>query len=286
MGTLIKYVTPMQNKKLSIYVVYNGRDVFRNLDGLEKINSEINQDDNISKKIDYCELRAHYYIWKNKVTDDSEYIGFFHYRRYLDFSRGGPYVSKTKMIPYRIIENPYDLSYSENQIYNSLSGFDVIVPLPEYTGKKVLIRYSDMHRAEDLEIVSNIIDELFFEYSEAKNIYLNKKEEFYCNMFIMKKELFNDYCNWLFNILSEYDKRVINKPKNVNGYIGERLLGVYITYLEIQGKKKIGFLPRLHFYIYDDKKHNYRFKSIINIIFRPGARYTCAVKKIIRRFIR
>lgn len=278
---------PMRNKNIFIYLVYNGNHRFKNVDGLYKINSEINQGENIHERKDYCELRAHYYIWKNMITDSKKYIGFFHYRRYLDFSRGGPYnSSEIKMLPYKIVDNPYNLSYSENQIYTSISEFDVIVPLPEYTGTKVLIRYSEMHRAEDLEIVSNIIDELFFEYSEAKNIYLNKKEEFYCNMFIMKKELFNDYCNWLFSILSEYDKRVINKPKNANGYIGERLLGIYITYLETQGKKKIGFLPRLHFHIYDDEKHNYRFKSIINIIFKPGTRYTCAVKKIIRRFIR
>ncbi len=43
-----------------------------------------NQGENISSKNKmYCELTAQYWAWKNL---DADYYGFFHYRRYLNFS--------------------------------------------------------------------------------------------------------------------------------------------------------------------------------------------------------
>ncbi|MBU9808387.1 DUF4422 domain-containing protein, partial [Rahnella sp. SL6] len=41
--------------------------------------------DNISYKNPfYCELTAHYWVWKNAIPTD--YVGFMHYRRHFNFS--------------------------------------------------------------------------------------------------------------------------------------------------------------------------------------------------------
>lgn len=43
--------------------------------------------DNISNKNDtYCELTALYWAWKN-LDVAYDYVGFFHYRRYLSFNK-------------------------------------------------------------------------------------------------------------------------------------------------------------------------------------------------------
>ena len=63
------------------------------------------------------------------------------------------------------------------------------------------------------------------------------------NMFIMKRQYFDEYCEWLFDILFELEKRLDISQYNENdsrvfGFVSERLLDVWIEtkgykYLEI-----------------------------------------------------
>ena len=42
-----------------------------------------NTGDNISEKNStYCEMTAHYWVWKNVRKEDAVYVGFCHYRRF------------------------------------------------------------------------------------------------------------------------------------------------------------------------------------------------------------
>ena len=54
------------------------------------------------------------------------------------------------------------------------------------------------------------------------------------NMFIMKKELFDEFCSWLFSILFELENRLditdySAYDARVFGFVGERLLDVWIN---------------------------------------------------------
>src|SRR5690242_13728629 len=40
--------------------------------------------DNIAKDASQCEMRGHYYVWKNMLSG-CDYVGFQHYRRWLYF---------------------------------------------------------------------------------------------------------------------------------------------------------------------------------------------------------
>ena len=66
------------------------------------------------------------------------------------------------------------------------------------------------------------------------------------NMFIMKKEIFDDYCKWLFDILFELEKRVDSSKydsfhNRFYGRISELLLDVYLQKNAIT-YKEVGFI--------------------------------------------
>ena len=63
----------------------------------------------------------------------------------------------------------------------------------------------------------------------------------------MKKELFQSYSQWLFDILFEFEKRAdmslySEEGFRTPGHLGERLFGIYCTYLQKQRKFNFGVL--------------------------------------------
>ena len=71
---------------------------------------------------------------------------------------------------------------------------------------------------------------------------MNKRGGHRFNMFIMKRNLFNDYCDWLFGILFKVENRIDisdwNKSEQrVFGYLSERLLDVWIEKNNIKYKE-------------------------------------------------
>ena len=111
---------------------------------------------------------------------------------------------------------------------------------------------SPQHRPEDLSCALEILQEKYPHMMDAANKYLDGRHGYFCNMFIMKKEIFFDYCEWLFSILEEHEKRrdfsqYSPSEYRVSGYLAERLLGVYFTWLKDQGKYRSKELQRPFF---------------------------------------
>ena len=93
--------------------------------------------------------------------------------------------------------------------------------------------------------------EKYPDFYELTGEILNSKKAVHCNMFIMKREIFYKYNEWLFDILGECEKRIdfsgysTEKYRTI-GHMGERLCAIYSRYLERQGYK-ICYVQRAQF---------------------------------------
>lgn len=237
--------------------------------------------ENISRKNrSYCELTAQYWVWKNVVAD---YYGFFHYRRYL-------YPDTRAKRPYIIAGEP-TLPLLEELGYGDFEGlirrYDLILPKGEDMHLPVWKHYAQapFHHGEDLKLVQEILLERHPEFAGAADEYLSGSLCYFGNIFIMGREIFRNYCTWLFPLLAEFDAWADTsgyspQERRVDGYLAERLLGVYAAWLRREGSVKMLELPRVHF-IPEAKER--RSKQLLNALLPPGSRRRAGAKSFCLR---
>ncbi len=167
--------------------------------------------DSISEKnSSYCELTGLYWLWKNV---DCDIVGICHYRRF--FTRN---------------EQILDKEYIE-QI---LQHYDMIIPDSRCTEEISIERHYEVkHCIEDLYLCRDVIAEKYPEYKEAFQVALKSNLLSMGNMWITRKEVFNKYCEWLFEVLFEVEKRLDfskydDYQGRVMGFLSERLFRVWL----------------------------------------------------------
>jgi len=176
-----------------------------------------NTGDNISRKnANYCELTGLYWAWKNL---DCEYLGLAHYRRQFTALRG---------------TNDRRDVLTLDHASQLLDSADVLLPVKRnYWIETNYQQYIHAHHKEDLDTTREIISERYPEYLDTFDRVMKKTDGHRFNMFIMKRELADAYCEWLFDILFELEKRLditeySDNDKRVFGFVSERLLDVWI----------------------------------------------------------
>lgn len=216
--------------------IQGGRAINAPLEGMSGDDGKLGS---ISEKNkEYCELTVQYYAWKNI---DANAYGFCHYRRFFcfDSSVKTPYIAVRKLNK----TQQKRLLGSEKSISELLMKYDVCAPRSENMGVSVYEHYrlSKFHYIEDLDLLIKIIDEKAPQLSGAASEYLSQPRHYFCNMFIMKKEYFFGYCELLFDILEEFDARKVRhgdfQSDRADGYLAERFLGIYLTYIRKNGAK-------------------------------------------------
>ena len=118
----------------------------------------------------------------------SKYVGFVHYRRVFSFKNNIPDLDK--------IFTQYDCIL-KNKVRFRVS---------------VKAQFAGSHFISFLDEVLTIIKENFTEYYQSAIKTLNGRTGSYCNIFIIKKEDFIKYGEFVFGVLLELDRR--HKLKN------------------------------------------------------------------------
>ena len=233
-------------------ILCDERQQLKNSYNLEIINTN-NENELYSKKKGYSEGSKIYYIWKQYKNKniDSKYVGFNHYSRIFSFMNNIPNLEKIFKYYDVILNNHIDL------------------------GKKTIKElYYENHYGPDIENIIDIIKEKFPDYYESALKVLNSNKIYYCNVFIMKKDDFIKYGNFVFSVLSEFDKKhnlksdndIKNYVMNVNKFIKrkDRSFKSYEEFIETQSRIEGYLMERLSnvFFGYHFKKiYEIRFKS-------------------------
>lgn len=184
---------------------------------------------NISDKNPYfCELTGLYWAVNNL---DADYIGLVHYRRHFSMKKH----QKTE-------EEKIDNILSGTEVKQLLKTTDVVLPKKrKYYIENLYDHYKHTMYVEPLDKTGEIIKKKYPEYYlEFEKLHKRTSAHMF-NMCIMKKDILEGYCNWLFDILFELEKQIDESQysvfhKRFYGRVSELLLDVYI------GTNKINFI--------------------------------------------
>ncbi|WP_338574377.1 DUF4422 domain-containing protein [Erwinia billingiae] len=213
--------------------------------------------DNISiKNPFYCELTAHYWVWKNIELPD--YIGFMHYRRHFNFSENQKKPEDVwGMVNCDEINSSYEEEFglNEESIARCIGDADLLVPqkwsVTAAGNKNNYEHYknSDHLHIADYQNVLDILVENYPEYKSAITEFNDADDGYYTNMYVMKKPLFEEYSEWLFSLLSALESRLSfnnysAQEKRVFGHLSERLFNIFIIKKNQENTLKIKEIQR------------------------------------------
>lgn len=152
----------------------------------------------------YCELTAEYWAWKNL---DCEYIGLQHYRRYFDYT------------------------FTEDNVDKFFEDTDVVLANPYYLPRTIFDWWCQELVPEDIYISLKLLEKMYpDDYSKGQSYFTNKI--FYpCNMFVCRKQLFDEFAAWQFKYLKKLREIVCmsdyKREQRLMGFIGEGIMPLY-----------------------------------------------------------
>lgn len=204
------------------------------------------------------EFTVMYWAWKNS---DADYMGLCHYRRFLNFTSklyGKEHQDANGEV---IIDSMADVNLSacglldENNIYSCIQDYDIIVNR-SYDITKVINdtcrcakeawekRSPQYLKKAEFDILLGAIKEYSPEYYNDAKEYMRGKKFRGFNCFVMKKEYFNELCEFVFPILFYLTEKfeVENKSMTQNrapAYAGEWLYSIWVYHMQKKKSLKI-----------------------------------------------
>jgi hypothetical protein len=160
--------------------------------------------DNISHKNHMlCELTATYWVWKNTAHD---WKGICHYRRHLELGEG--HISAL-----------------------ARGAADALLPLPYMCYPNTLAQLGRFVSPGVAEVMLHSLKALRpGSYAKCLDI-LNGKYQYAYNLVCARREVFDDYCEWVFAALGHMERSADRRPELVAtralSYVAEALTNLY-----------------------------------------------------------
>lgn len=219
--------------------------------------------DNISELNRFLnEMTVIYWAWKNqKELGNPDFIGLTHYRRHFILDSDDNYSTKewlpdSSVYIYDKIDEKYKkLVGNPIKLQELLKRYDILCSNKYdannlndgHTYKNCKDRFVVVAKSQPVwyDKMNTIIKKYFPEYRKEMD-YLNTHSSHYlCNMFIMKKDVFDRYCEFVFGVLSKlYDTFKKEEHSDIwsqraLGFLAEFLTSIYIQKYKDMHKTKV-----------------------------------------------
>lgn len=184
----------------------------------------------------YCELTGHYWIWKN--DKQSDVVGLCHYRRFLWINDIKSRICRKN---FTTIDDDVRHYLDTYKLEDILKSYDIILPRPyAFSKDNIKSQFIFYHGQSNYDLMINSIKQLYPEYMVIVESAFNRRFEYFANLMITRKDIFDDYSKWLFAILQNIENNIdLNDQQNLRilGYIGERLLNLYVIHNKLRIKE-------------------------------------------------
>lgn len=247
-----KNFSPFYNK-IKIFEIHNKDNLVFASDtltpistGNNKLNTKMLNDNTLNniahKNPYYAEMTAWYWVWKNflQTHEKTEFIGFCHYRRFLDFTKGpSGYRTFSKRLDCSVFKETYSSNYSENIVYDYIKNYDVILPELHHLYKEEGTIYNQFvkgHPKEEIDKLINIIKNFYPDYVQDMEEFLNGTTGYFCLNYVMKTHLFEEFMTWTFDLLdkmekiTDWSKYTDYLTQKTPAYLMERFFNVWLRH--------------------------------------------------------
>ncbi len=153
--------------------------------------------DNISaRNATYCELTALWWLWRNCGSD---YKGLVHYRRHL--------ASQDSFR--RRVDDRLERVATGDELLGLLASADAVLPKKRsYYIETMRSHWDHTQPPEQLAEAERVVADLESAYSEEFARVLSRRGAHMFNMMVMRADLFDAYCAWLFPLLEELTRQL------------------------------------------------------------------------------
>ena len=202
----------------------------------------------------YAEISSMYWVWKN--AKPARRVGFFHYRRFLNF--GEPLCPDQPWY----VRNFFDFEpttlqrfgWTAGQSLAALEGCDLALPQKEQVTRpptwqyecSIYTQYCESHIPRDIALAMQVIAEIHPNDVALARRVMHDDHAYFCHLYVMEWNLFQAYMDWLIPILETIRSRIdlsssLYHPSTGQtralGFIGERLFNIFIERSRVQGTK-------------------------------------------------
>jgi len=157
-------------------------------------------------------------------------------------------------------KDPFSAILSYAELSRMIPKYSVFVPKKrKYYIETLYSHYAHTHYASHLDETRKIIQKLYPDYVPSYDKVVNQTYGYMFNMMIMRRDLYDAYNEWLFNILFELERRVDKQNQQLSafqgrfyGRVSEIIFNVWLDKQIQDGKVKQSEIKELP-YIYMEK---------------------------------